>query len=82
MTNPSISGFATAKGLAKFWNIVANGGESQGQRLLSKEVLKKLSEVQAAGIDEVTFFDSTYGRGVTLIPVPTVSLSELNCWVF
>ncbi|KAK3611826.1 hypothetical protein CHS0354_040498 [Potamilus streckersoni] len=80
MNNPEIreitvsaySATGTARGLAKLYGILANGGTYQGKQLLSKEVIEKLSTTVIEGFDVVTQVDGVkYGQGVHM---------KLNPW--
>ena len=70
MTNPSIMGYATAEGLAKFWSIVANGGQQGGKQVISKSVLTKMGEQITEGIDFFAKTEFNFGRGVAPLPAP------------
>ncbi len=73
--NPSHSGFGPASAMAKFYGILANGGQHKNKRLISAEGVEKLKDVMTSGEDKVLFLNITYGRGTTLFSTPTVSVS-------
>ncbi|KAL3871009.1 hypothetical protein ACJMK2_039034 [Sinanodonta woodiana] len=72
ITVSSYSATGTARGLAKLYGILANGGTYQGKQLLSKEVIEKLSSTVIEGFDVVIQADGVkYGPGVQI---------KLNPW--
>ena len=50
---PAASGVFTAQSLAKIYAMLAQGGQSQGQRLISPQVFQALSQVQYTARDRV-----------------------------
>jgi CubicO group peptidase (beta-lactamase class C family) len=50
---PAANGLFTARALARMYAVLANGGELQGVRLLSKETLARATEVQTRAADRV-----------------------------
>ena len=71
----SSHGFGTARSLAKFYAILANDGELEGRRLLSKATIERLIEPMSQGHDLVLLFNNTFTRGFSEIPSVTVGLS-------
>lgn len=53
---PSMNGVATARSLAKMYAALALGGEIDGVRLLSEEIVRRASEVQTRRTDKVTIY--------------------------
>ncbi|XP_045194379.2 beta-lactamase domain-containing protein 2-like [Mercenaria mercenaria] len=53
VTVSSLSGTGTARGLAKMYGIIANGGTHDGKQLLSKESINRLSQAVVRGADSV-----------------------------
>lgn len=53
---PAMNGVATARSLAKMYAPLAMGGELDGVRLVSEEVIRKASEVQTKRADRVTLY--------------------------
>ncbi len=53
---PAMNGVATARSLAKMYAPLAMGGELDGVRLVSQEVIRKASEVQTKRADRVTLY--------------------------
>lgn len=53
ITVSSASGAGTARGLAKLYGILANGGSHQGKQLLSTDLISKLAIPVALGKDIV-----------------------------
>jgi CubicO group peptidase (beta-lactamase class C family) len=60
--NPSGGLFSTAADLAKFYQMVLNGGELEGQRIVSKKAAKQMTCVQTA--DLTTGFTPGNGWGL------------------
>jgi CubicO group peptidase (beta-lactamase class C family) len=53
---PAMNGVTTARSLAKMYAALSMGGELDGVRLVSEEVIRKASEVQTKRADKVTFY--------------------------
>ncbi len=53
---PALNGVATARSLAKMYAPLSMGGELDGVRLVSEEVIRKASEVQTKRADRVVFY--------------------------
>jgi CubicO group peptidase (beta-lactamase class C family) len=53
---PALNGVATARSLAKMYAVLSMGGELDGVRLVSEEVIRKASEVQTKRADKVTLY--------------------------
>jgi len=53
---PAMNGVATARSLAKMYAALAMGGEIDGVRLVSEEVIRKASEVQTRRADKVAIY--------------------------
>ena len=71
ITMSSALGTGTARGLAKLFGILANGGNYKGKQLLSPEVIQQLSTQITAG--ECEIFPSItphWGRGVPILKNP------------
>ncbi|XP_077998648.1 beta-lactamase domain-containing protein 2-like [Glandiceps talaboti] len=51
---PAVNGFGTARGLAKLFGILANGGTFNGKKLLSKKWVDNFAECTSPDIDLVT----------------------------
>ena len=64
---PSANGMGTAHSLARMY--AACLGEVDGVRLLGSETLERATAVAAAGVDEVTGYETRYGLGFQL-PFP------------
>ena len=54
ITISSASVTATARGMAKLYGILGNGGAIQGKQLISEKVLQKLQTPLVSGFDAVT----------------------------
>jgi CubicO group peptidase (beta-lactamase class C family) len=53
---PALNGVATARSLARMYAALSLGGELDGVRLVSPEVLERASEVQTRRADKVVFY--------------------------
>jgi CubicO group peptidase (beta-lactamase class C family) len=53
---PAMNGVATARSLAKMYAVLSMGGELDGVRLVSPEIIEKASEVQTKRADKVTVY--------------------------
>ena len=53
---PSMNGVATARSLAKMYAVLAMGGELDGVRLVSEDVIRQASEVQTRRADRITIY--------------------------
>jgi len=62
---PAGNGHATARGLARLYGAMANGGALGGVRLMRPETVTALSEVQTRRLDIMLGVTPYWGRGVT-----------------
>lgn len=53
---PALNGVATARSLAKLYAVLAMGGELDGVRLVSRDIIAKASEVQTRRADKVAIY--------------------------
>jgi CubicO group peptidase (beta-lactamase class C family) len=53
---PAINGVATARSLAKLYAVLAMGGELDGVRLVSEDIIRQASEVQTRRADRVAIY--------------------------
>ncbi len=60
---PSANGFATARGLARLYGALATGGQLDGTRLVSPEVLTAATQEQIRGVDAVLGVAASWGCG-------------------
>ena len=72
---PAAGGHGNARSVAKIHALTANGGEAQGQRIISADGLERIFEVQAEGKDLVLGEDLKLGMGFGL---PSVNLPLPN----
>lgn len=63
---PSTNGHGTARGIARVYAALANGGEIDGVRILERETLRLATSEQACGEDLVTQRPSRFGLGFQL----------------
>ena len=66
---PSTHGHGTASNMAKFFGILANGGELDGKRLMSEKAVRQLTVPIVQGYDCSFGIDSKWGLGVQLFTV-------------
>jgi CubicO group peptidase (beta-lactamase class C family) len=64
---PAANGVFTARDLARFYACLANGGELDGVRLLSKRILDFATRVQSRRNDHVLFFPMRWRLGYHLV---------------
>jgi CubicO group peptidase (beta-lactamase class C family) len=60
---PAVNGQATAIGIAKIYGALANGGETDGVRLLGSDTLERATSKQIAGVDLVFNLPFEWGCG-------------------
>lgn len=60
---PAMGGIGTARGLAKFYAVLAAGGEWNGQRYFSEQVIHQMETLQVAGQDEVFCLETAFSLG-------------------
>lgn len=68
--NPSGGLFSTALDLFKFWQMLLNGGEFDGKRLLKPETVKLMTTSQTKGLKAGFVPGSAWGLGVGLVEEP------------
>jgi CubicO group peptidase (beta-lactamase class C family) len=61
---PAINGHGTARGVARFYALLAAGGELGGHRLVSAAAVARMVELQRAERDLVFDFDARWALGV------------------
>ncbi|XP_071805361.1 beta-lactamase domain-containing protein 2-like [Asterias amurensis] len=68
LENPSAGGVGTARGIAKLFGILANGGQTiGGQRLLSEDVISKfIGESKAPSLDRTVGIQTAVNLGYTI----------------
>ena len=69
---PSANGVATARGLAKMYGAIANGGMIDGTRFLSKEVVAGLSGRRSLAPDRSVIMPLAFHLGYHALPIPGV----------
>ena len=60
---PAANGYFTARSLAKMYAMIANGGELDGMRLLSRATVAEIGQVQNRGRDKVLFVPMQWRLG-------------------
>src|ERR1700730_4020917 len=63
LPNASFGGFATANSLAKFYAMLANGGEVDGQRFFTGQTLKWMTTTLMDGVDRVFQIPTAFSAG-------------------
>ena len=68
LENPSAGGVGTARGIAKLFGILANGGQTiRDQRLLSEDVISKfIGESKAPSLDRTVGIQTAVNLGYTI----------------
>src|SRR4051812_16490415 len=75
------NGHGNARSVARIQSVVSHGGEVDGVRLLSKETLDRIFEVQADGPDLVLLVPLRWGIGYALPPPTAPAVPEGRvCW--
>ena len=59
----SFGGIGSAHGLAKFYAMLANGGELDGRRFFSKKTLAQMTSTLVAGVDRVFGIPTAFSAG-------------------
>ena len=79
ITISSASVTATARGMAKLYGILGNGGALKGKQLVSEKVLQKIQTPLVSGLDAVTQTpDVKFGPGTSIKENPKVSIIHKN----
>jgi CubicO group peptidase (beta-lactamase class C family) len=71
---PAANGTFTARSLAKLYATLANGGEWEGKRLISRATLRRAAEVQNRGIGRVIPFPMHWRLGYHRVPTLRVKV--------
>jgi CubicO group peptidase (beta-lactamase class C family) len=61
---PAINGHGTARGVARFYAMLAAGGELEGRRVVAAKSVAQMTELQRAGTDLVFDFEARWALGV------------------
>ena len=61
--NVSFGGIGTASALAKFYSMLANGGEMNGQTFFSQETIERMTTTLSDGIDRVFQIPTAFSAG-------------------
>lgn len=69
---PSVNGVATARGLAKMYGAIANGGQIEGTRFLSPELVRGLTGRRSFSPDHNLIVPMAFHLGYHACPVPGV----------
>ncbi len=66
---PGFGGVGTARGLAKFYAMLANGGELEGRRFFETQTLVWMERTLTQGHDRVLLMDTAFAAGFMRDPV-------------
>ena len=66
---PALGGVGTARGLAKFYQILAHGGVIDGVAVLPSQIVKLARTLQVAGEDRTLMMPTSFTAGFMLDPV-------------
>ena len=66
---PAMGGIGSARALAKFYAMLANGGTWQGRTVLAPQILDWISALAAQGFDPVLQREMAFSAGFTRDPV-------------
>lgn len=80
--NPSAGLFATANDLFRFWQMLLNGGELDGKRILSKESVTELTRIQTGDMKAGFVPGSAWGLGVGIVKEPQGVTATLSPGTF
>jgi CubicO group peptidase (beta-lactamase class C family) len=69
---PAANGVATARGLARMYGAIANGGQIDGARFLSADLVAKLTGVPSLHPDGGLFMPLSFHLGYHGLPIPGV----------
>jgi CubicO group peptidase (beta-lactamase class C family) len=60
---PSVNGHGTARGVARIYNVLAQGGSHENERLISSDLLDEATKVQSRGPCPILEIDVGFGFG-------------------
>ncbi|MFO0944773.1 MAG: serine hydrolase domain-containing protein [Planctomycetota bacterium] len=80
--NPSGGLFSTARDLERFWQMLLNGGELDGVRILSKEMVREMTTPQTRDLKAGFVPGSKWGLGVGIVSEPTGVTAMLSPGTF
>jgi CubicO group peptidase (beta-lactamase class C family) len=66
---PSLGGIGSATALAKFYSVLANGGECEGRRYFTEQSLAWMTTPLAQGLDRTLRTETVFSAGFMLDPV-------------
>lgn len=66
---PSLGGIGSARALAKFYCMLAIGGQWEGRRFVSENVLRQMSTPLAQGPDKVLMVETAFSAGFMMDPL-------------
>ena len=75
---PAINGHGTARGVARFYALLAAGGSLDGRRIVSAASVDRMTELQRAGRDLVFDFDARWALGVHSQPDGSFGMGGLG----
>jgi CubicO group peptidase (beta-lactamase class C family) len=60
----SFSGIGSASSLAKFYGMLANGGELEGKRYFARETIAQMTTTLSAGLDRILQIPTAFSAGL------------------
>lgn len=66
---PSLGGVGSARGVARFYQLLALGGELDGVRILPKTICLEAGRLRVSGVDETFRIPTAFGAGFMKDPV-------------
>lgn len=66
---PSLGGIGSADALAKFYAVLASGGQWQGQTIFSEQVLRWMTTPLSQGLDRVLQTETAFSAGFMMDPL-------------
>jgi CubicO group peptidase (beta-lactamase class C family) len=80
--NPSGGLFSTAGDLAKFYQMILNGGQYNGKRLVSESAVKEMTRIQTGELQTGFTPGNGWGLGWCVVRQPLGPTSELSAGTF
>jgi CubicO group peptidase (beta-lactamase class C family) len=74
----SMGGVGSARGLAKFYGMLANGGKWQGVQIIPHWIMGALSTAASAAVDEVLRVPLAFSAGMMMDPIDGESLQKMS----
>jgi CubicO group peptidase (beta-lactamase class C family) len=75
---PSMGGIGSARALAKFYSVLANGGKWQGVQIIPTWVIGALSTSNSAAVDEVLRVPMSFSAGMMMDAIDAETLTKVS----